>query len=82
MIKTPPLFSIITVVFNAVSTIENTILSVLQQGFSDYEYIIIDGGSTDGTIDILKKFMCQYKKGDMLYPPILTPFFIFLISSS
>lgn len=56
-----PLFSIITVVYNAASTIENTILSVLQQRFSDYEYIIIDGGSTDGTIDILKKYSDKIK---------------------
>ena len=48
-----PLFSIITVVFNAVSTIDATIDSVLEQKYSDYEYIVVDGGSTDGTLKIL-----------------------------
>ncbi|WP_269241733.1 glycosyltransferase family 2 protein [Flavobacterium limnophilum] len=51
-----PLISIITVSYNAVSSIEETILSVINQDFADYEYIIIDGGSTDGTVDIIKKY--------------------------
>lgn len=48
--------SIITVVFNSVSTIEDTILSLFSQDFMHYEYIIVDGGSTDGTIEIIKKY--------------------------
>lgn len=55
-IKKKPIISIITVSYNAVSTIEQTISSVINQGFEDYEYIIIDGASTDGTIEIIKKY--------------------------
>lgn len=46
------LFTIITVCFNSEMTIERTIQSVLNQTCQDYEYIIIDGASTDGTMDI------------------------------
>lgn len=51
-----PKISIITVSYNAVSTIERTILSVISQDYPNKEYIIIDGHSTDGTVEIIKRF--------------------------
>jgi len=49
-------FTVITIVYNDVKNIEKTILSVLNQKYQNFEYIIIDGGSTDGTVDIIKKY--------------------------
>jgi len=51
-----PKISVITVVYNGVSTIEQCIVSVINQTYKNKEYIIIDGGSTDGTLDIIKKY--------------------------
>ena len=53
-------FSIITVSLNAAKTIEHTIKSVLSQTFPAYEYIIIDGGSTDGTRDIIERYRSHF----------------------
>ncbi|MCT7489225.1 glycosyltransferase [Aliarcobacter cryaerophilus] len=51
-----PLISIITVVFNGEKYLEETIQSVINQTYDNVEYIIIDGGSTDVTLDIIKKY--------------------------
>jgi glycosyltransferase involved in cell wall biosynthesis len=51
-----PLFTVVTVVFNGEKDLESSILSVLNQSYRNVEYIIIDGGSTDGTLDILRRY--------------------------
>lgn len=50
------LISIITVVYNGGNVIEQTIKSVIEQPYKNIQYIIIDGASTDGTIDVIKKY--------------------------
>ena len=54
--------SIITVCLNSKNTIKYTLNSVLSQNYKNIEHIIVDGGSTDGTIDILKKYSFTKKK--------------------
>lgn len=48
--------SVITVCFQAAAVIERTLVSVIRQSFTDVEYIVIDGNSQDGTIDIINKY--------------------------
>jgi len=48
--------TVVTVSYNAAATIEETILSVVDQTYDNIEYIVIDGGSTDGTVDIIKRY--------------------------
>lgn len=55
-------FSIITICRNAGSTIQRTIESVLRQEYKDFEYIIIDGASDDGTPDIAHSYSCPLMK--------------------
>jgi glycosyltransferase involved in cell wall biosynthesis len=48
--------SVITVVYNSVHLLERTIRSILEQSYPNIEYLIIDGGSKDGTLDIIRKY--------------------------
>ena len=49
-----PLFTIVTISYNQADFVRETVESILNQEFSDYEYIIWDGGSSDGSIEILR----------------------------
>lgn len=51
-----PLLTVVTVVFNGAVTLEHTILSVIEQAYENIEHIVIDGGSTDATLDIIRKY--------------------------
>ncbi|MBB5396291.1 glycosyltransferase family 2 protein [Mucilaginibacter sp. AK015] len=51
-----PVLSVITIVYNNARDIERTMLSVLNQTYRGIEYIVVDGASTDGTLDIIKRY--------------------------
>lgn len=62
-----PTFSIITVSYNSFNTIRDTLNSLLNQTCSDFEYIIIDGGSTDDTQEIILEFEKKFIKSGVLF---------------
>jgi glycosyltransferase involved in cell wall biosynthesis len=54
-----PIVSIITVVYNSIGLLEHTIHNILAQTYTNIEYVIIDGGSTDGTLELIKSYDAQ-----------------------
>ena len=54
------MISIVTPTYNSEQYLEDCIQSIMKQRYKDYEHIVVDGGSSDGTIDILKKYENQY----------------------
>lgn len=57
-----PTLSIITVVYNNVRDIERTLLSVFNQSYAHIEYIVIDGASTDGTLEVIQRYQDRLSK--------------------
>ena len=59
--------SIITVVYNNKETIQDAMDSVLLQKYDDLEYIIVDGASTDGTVEIIKDILKRYPERNVKF---------------
>jgi glycosyltransferase involved in cell wall biosynthesis len=57
-----PIITVITVVYNSEKQLEQTIQSVINQTYANIEYIVIDGGSTDGSTEIIKKYNDKISK--------------------
>ena len=53
--------SIITTSYNSAGTLRDTMESVLRQGYTDYEYIVVDGASKDGTVDIIREYEPRFE---------------------
>mgnify|MGYP001449391678 CR=1 FL=1 len=56
IVSEKPLLTIITATFNSEKYLEECLLSLYNQNYSNYEHIVVDGGSTDRTVDIIKKY--------------------------
>lgn len=60
-INKPMKISIITATWNSAETVRDTFDSVLRQNYKDYEYIVVDGASTDGTVDIIREYEPRFE---------------------
>ena len=61
-----PFFSVITLSYNSVNSIDRTIQSLKKQSFNDFEVIFQDAGSNDGTIGKIKKNLDQFRKASLV----------------
>ncbi|MEZ4841437.1 MAG: glycosyltransferase family 2 protein [Flavobacteriaceae bacterium] len=68
-----PLISIITASYNSEKTIGNTIESILNQTYKNIEYIIVDGASTDNTLNIIKSYQNKFRDADIDFKFISEP---------
>lgn len=67
MTNSKPLFTIITVCYNSESTLAGTFNSILSQSLRDFEYLVIDGQSTDSTLKVIKDFQPKFSQKDIQY---------------
>lgn len=65
--------TVVTVCRNAENSIRKTIESVLDQRFSDYEYLIVDGASTDGTLSVIESYSDKFAEKNILFHSISEP---------
>lgn len=72
-VKSKPLVSIITVCFNSEKTIRQTIESVLNQTYTNIEYILVDGKSTDGTVAIIEEYAHKFAERGIQYRWVSEP---------
>lgn len=68
-----PLISIITVCYNSEKTIKDTIESVLNQTYTNIEYILVDGASEDCTVDVIKSYEVKFRKKGISYKWVSDP---------